>query len=255
MISTILVGAIQGLLEWLPISSEGFVTLILTNLGYSLQQSVDLALFLHLGTLFAAISYFRKDLKEIINPKTRKDINKLLFVIWASVISGIIGMPLYFLFTSLSNSLSDSIGQIFIGFFLFITGTFQLLRKDINIRKVSSVNSKDGIITGIAQGFSALPGISRSGITTLVLNIRDFKVSDALKLSFIVGIIPIFGITLVTGIRNGFYFSLEHLLGALSAFIIGRLTIDYFLKLVRKVNFGNFCIIFGVVNILIGACM
>ena len=250
MLEIIISGIIQGIFEWLPVSSEGLISLLLTNLGYSLQQSVDVALFLHIGTLLATISFFWKDIKEIAQPKTAKAVKELSFIIWTTIISLLIGGPLYIAIQFLSVNFADKV-NLLIGSFLIITGLIQLFRKNFNTRNYNSVDRNDGIITGVAQGFSILPGISRSGSTTLALIIKGFNVESALKLSFFASIPVIFIAQLASGLKNGFMFNPVYLIGALVAFAIGRITIKYLLNIAEKINFSTFCIVFGVLAILL----
>lgn len=250
MIDLLIVGFLQGVLEWLPVSSQGIISLLLTNWGYNLQQAVDIALFLHAGTLLATVSYFWKDIKIILKPKKPKDLKLLSFILWTTLVTLIIGGPLYLAIPFLSSVLTDKVG-VMIGFFLIITGLIQYLRKGFNNRGFKQVNRSDGLINGFAQGFAALPGISRSGSTTLALLIQGFSVESALKLSFFASIPAIFLIQAFTGFKNGFIFSLDYLLAGFTAFIVGRLTIKKFLEIAKNVNFAGFCIIFGLLNVLI----
>jgi len=250
MLGLIIAGILQGVLEWLPVSSQGIISLFLANIGYTLEQAVDISLFLHVGTLIATIHYFWKDSKKIVVPKSRKNVNILLFILWSSFISLLIGGPLYLSIPFLSGLLSEKIGLL-IGSFLIITGIIQLFRKSFSSRSYADVKRSDGIINGAAQGFSALPGISRSGSTTLALLVQGFSIDSALKLSFFSSIPIIFLVQLYSGVKNGFFLDAGYLLAAFTAFVVGRLSIDYFLKIAKKFNFALFCIIFGLLNVAI----
>ncbi len=247
MFDLILAGFLQGVLEWLPISSEGTITLVLNFLGYSFQDGMDISLFLHLGTLIATLSFFYKEIISLINFKNKK---LLFFVVSSGVITSLIGFPFYLMLQKLN--FNDRTGQILIGAALLITGFLQLKRGNKNEREMNNIRNKDGVLTGLAQGFSILPGISRSGITTLVLSLRGFNIQNALRLSFLAGIIPIFTAQLFTGLKEGFFLRSEYLIAAFVSFIVGRITIGYLLKIAEKINFGTFCFIFGFFNILLG---
>ncbi|MBN1923263.1 MAG: undecaprenyl-diphosphate phosphatase [Nanoarchaeota archaeon] len=249
MIELLISGIIQGILEWLPVSSEGFVSLFLQNAGYTFEQAVDVALFLHIGTLAATISYFWTDFKKMVSPKTTNQMNLLIFFLWTTLFSVLIAGPLYLFIQTISVNFADKVGLI-IGSLLVITGLLQLFRKNFGSRAEKSVKKIDGIITGLAQGAAVLPGISRSGSTTLALLIQGFNINSALKLSFLASIPVIFIAQLVSGLKNGFYLNIGYLLAGLTAFIVGRLTIQYLLKVAEKVNFSIFCIIFGLIAII-----
>ena len=247
MFDLVLVGFLQGLLEWLPISSEGVITLVLNFSGYSFQDGMDISLFLHLGTLVATICFFHKEIISSINLKNKK---LLSFIILSGLITSLIGLPFYLILQGLS--FNSRIGQILIGSALLITGFLQLKRRNTGEREMNDVKNKDGALTGLVQGFSVFPGISRSGITTLILSLRGFNIQSALKLSFLSGIVPIFAAQLLTGIKGGFFFKEEYLIAALVSFIVGRITIGYLLKIAKNINFGTFCLVFGLFNIFLG---
>ena len=247
MLDLIFAGFLQGVLEWLPISSEGIITLMLNFRGYSFLDGMDISLFLHLGTLMATLSFFHKEIISLINFKNRQ---LLSFIVLSGLTTSLIGLPFYLMLQKLS--FNNMTGQILIGLALLVTGFLQLRRKNLGERESEDIKNKDGLLTGLAQGFSILPGISRSGSTTLILNLRGFNLQDALKLSFLSGIIPIFGAQLFIGIKGGFFFKTEYLVSILVSFIVGRLAIGYFLKIAEKINFGMFCVVFGIFNIFLG---
>ena len=112
MLDLIIAGILQGILEWLPVSSEGIVSLFLQNNGYTLSQSVDIALFLHLGTLFATISFFWNDIKKITKPKTTNQVNMLSFLLMTTFISLVVAGPLYLIIQVVSESFADKVGII-----------------------------------------------------------------------------------------------------------------------------------------------
>ena len=247
MLDLILAGFLQGVLEWLPVSSEGVITLMLSFVGYSFRDGMDISLFLHLGTLVATLCFFYKEIISLISLKNKQ---LLSFIVLSGLTTSLIGLPFYLMLQKLS--FNNMVGQILIGLALLVTGFIQLKRKNWGEREINNIKNKDGLLTGLAQGFSVLPGISRSGSTTLILNLRGFNIQNALRLSFLSGIIPIFGAQLLTGIRGGFFFKTEYLVAALVSFIVGRITIGYFLKIAEKINFGTFCIVFGFLNIFMG---
>ena len=247
MFDLILAGFLQGILEWLPISSEGIITLVLKFLDYSFQDGMNISLFLHLGTLIATLSFFYKEIISLINLSNKK---LLFFVVLSGLATFLIGFPFYLILQGLS--FSNRTGQILIGSALLVTGFLQLKRINRDERKTDDIKNKDGLLTGLVQGLSILPGISRSGITTLVLNLRGFNIQSALRLSFLAGIIPIFAAQLFAGIKGNFFFKIEYLVAVFVSFVVGRITISYLLKIAEKINFGMFCLVFGFFNILLG---
>jgi undecaprenyl-diphosphatase len=173
----------------------------------------------------------------------------LRFVILSGVITSIVGLPIYLILQEIN--FNNKLGQLLIGLSLLVTGFLQLKRQKQGSKSIEQVGNKDAVLTGLAQALAVLPGISRSGTTTIILNLRGFNIHNALKLSFLVGIIPIFGAQLVTGIKEGFFLNEKYLLLTLISFVVGRISISYFLKIAKKINFGWFCLLFGLLNILL----
>ena len=163
MWSYILLGIIQGIFEWLPISSEG-ATALTSHFLIKTFNPVDLALFLHLGTFFAVLIYFRKDWKEILTFKNPK---LLRFLIITTTISLIVSYPLYKLIRSmvLGNGL-----LLIVGIGLLFTAYFH--KKNIKFK----INFKYlAVITGFLQGLAVIPGLSRSGSTIFGLSLAGIK--------------------------------------------------------------------------------
>ena len=138
--------------------------------------------------------------------------------------------------------------NLFVGFLLLITGILQLKKNKIALRNFLNINFVDSFILGIVQAFSVLPGLSRSGLTVSTLLLRKFNDEESLKLSFLMSLPIVFFGNLFLNFRS-FYFSPEILWGVLFAFLFGILTIHYFLKLAKKINFGYFALVFGVLMV------
>lgn len=253
----ILLGAIQGITEWLPISSSGVVTLINSNfLGISdIGQLLHIALFLHLGTFFAALIYFRKEVlhlfKTLSQYKYQDDASKktLKFLITATIISGIIGLSILKLLTSFEGYLEITGKTITfaIAILLLITGIIQIKIKNRGLKKERELENKDGIILGLAQGVSSLPGISRSGITISTLLLKNFDDTTALRLSFLMSLPIVLVGNIFLNLNDFAQITSVSIYGLLASFIFGLLTISGLMKISRKINFGWFALIFALV--------
>lgn len=228
----IILGVSQGIFEWLPISSEGIVALFSSFLDKSFNP-IDIALFLHLGTLLAAIIYFRKDWKEVILIKNKK---LLRFLIITTIISLVIGFPLY-----------KFVENIAVGTFLLLVTGFGLLATACfhKSKKVNLVKTKNlPHIVGVLQGFSVIPGFSRSGATIFGLSLGNQTPEDILKISYMLSV-PV-GI-----VANGYLFfkNPNIITGAwfslIVSFIIGITTLHFLIKMFRKVNFFKFALVFA----------
>ncbi len=249
--SAIILGIIQGVIEWLPISSEAMVTLggkFLFGMDY--QEALAIAIFLHTGTLLAAIAYFRNELIQMAKDLLSKNANKDLpvFLIVTTILSGIIATPLLIL--AFSMSIPEGLFTILVGIFLI---AIAFLQKNQKAGKETKVEIKKAIIPGLAQGFSALPGISRSGITVATLLAEKFPLKDALRLSFLMSIPIVFAAELMLPvIKHEFSISPEMVAGACAAAIVGFLSISVLLKFAERVNFFKATLTLGAIVLTAG---
>lgn len=260
MIEPIVLGIIQGIAEWLPISSEGILIYAKVNFFDStlgLNELINYALFLHLGTFFAALVYFRKDVLILIKGlfnyrRIEKDTKKLLnFYILVTLVSGLTGLIVLEIIKRFEENITiTGRGLILaIGVLLLATALLQLKRKEKKSKEVDQLKIIDGFVVGVAQGISILPGLSRSGLTVSTLLLRGFKESHALKLSFLMSLPVILGGNIFLNSTN-FIISRELLIGFISSFLLGILTIHILLKIAKKLNFGLFIFLFALMIIL-----
>lgn len=247
LFESLIVGIVQGITEWLPISSEGMTSLVLTQgFGSSLQNAIIIALWLHLGTLLAAIVHYRKDIKEII----RKGDETLSFLAIATIVSVILGAPLLIFIMDLFV-FSGQFVMIIIGILLLLTGFVIFFS-----RKIKPVQKKptktDAIITGIAQGVAVLPGLSRSGLTVAALLFRRYNSTEAIRLSFLMSIpaVAIAGLYALT--KGTSLLPFDAIAAFISAFIFGMLTITAMIRIAKKVNFGVFVLFIGILSVIAG---
>lgn len=261
MVQNIVLGIIQGVAEWLPVSSEGLIILVGSNFFglTSLGEAVRLALFLHLGTFLAALIYFRKDVKKILGalfywPGSTEETRKvLIFLLVATFISGILGLSLLKFLEGIESEFifTSKIITLGIGFLLVLTGFLQIKAKRRGTKSVTGLKLLDGIILGFVQGIAALPGLSRSGLTVSTLLLKNFNGRDALRLSFLLSLPVVLGGNIVLNLDK-FLLDVNAFLGLLFSFVFGLLTIHVLIKLAGKLNFGKFILIFGFLTILAG---
>lgn len=260
MLEPIVLGIIQGIAEWLPVSSEGLLVLTKINIFGSqdgIESIIKEALFLHLGTFSAALIYLRKDvvslLRSFVNYRSTDEITKktLNFLIIATLVSGLLGFLIINIFINLESGTSSAgkIITLIVGILLIITGILQIKTPRDGYKRYKDLNIKDGLLLGVAQGFSALPGLSRSGFTVSALLLRKYGNYYALKLSFLMSLPIVLGGNIILNLNN-IAFSVRGLIGLLFSFLAGLLTIDLLLKVARKINFGYFVLIFGLLTII-----
>ena len=214
LLYSIIVGFVQAISEWLPISSKTQILLAsayLFHLTYS--QAYTFGLFMEIGTTFAAIVYFRKELLSLVRVLTLRgtvaEKGLFAYVLTATIMTGIIGAPLYLFADSLTGVPLGLpmlvIGLVLIGDAFFIKHSRVKQREGVNTRKLADLKFKDYALIGAVQGLAALPGISRSGITTSTMLLMKIEPDEAFRLSFLVGIfatLAAFGLTLVASHNN-----------------------------------------------------
>jgi undecaprenyl-diphosphatase len=259
MLEAIILGSIQGMSEWLPVSSEGMLVLVQTQLfgATELKNTIELALFLHLGTFLAALVYFRKEalniMKTIINYRDADQESKSLFVFlfWATIISGIVGYGLLEFMSNIEDQFLTGarIIMALVGAMLLVTGFLQIKAQERGARSTADIKPRDAQILGVVQGFAAIPGLSRSGLTVAALLMSGFREDTSLRLSFLASLPIVLGGNIILNF-TGFEYSLETLVSLVFAFGFGLLTIGLLLKLARKAGFGYFIISFGVLSII-----
>ncbi len=260
MIEQLILGAIQGITEWLPVSSEAVLVLIHENIlgGGSLETILKGALLLHFGTLLAALVYFWNDIKRLCHTlfhaheSSSHDRKVLRFLIISTLISGGMGIIFLGLIDMIEPALASSgvAVTLVIGILLIITGVLQLSAEKTQSKR-TEVTTSDSVLLGIIQGFAVLPGFSRSGLTVSTLLLRGYDKATSLQLSFLMSIPIVLAGNIVLNI-NGALITTASVLGLVASFVFGLLTIKGLMKLAEKVNFGYFVIIFGVLAIIAG---
>lgn len=273
ILAYIFLGVLQGIFEWLPISSQGSLMVILHQfLNVPTQLSFNYSIFLHLGTVLSAIVYFRKEVFKIFNFNNLfyffkfKNLNfnnldkekklpkkQFLFFSIALIFTFLVSGLIYIFFIKKYLFLSKYI-IFLIALLLIVTGFLQIFnkkRKYIKEKSVNKLNFKNSIILGLSQGFCVLPGISRSAITTSTLLIQKFNVEDAFKYSFILSIPTIIIGEVGLLILEGASFNILILLSIFTAFIVGYLTIHLLLTLAKKIDFSYICFIIAFIYILV----
>jgi len=259
MLEGFILGAVQGITEWLPISSEGALVLTQQALGSALPlgDMIRVALFLHLGTFFAALFYFWNDvtvlLRALFKPVSASPEEKktVWFLVIATAVSGVLGALILVGISREFETIASASGAVvtlFVGALLLVTAFLQFRAGKGGDKSVAALEKKDGIILGLAQGLSALPGISRSGITIAALLLNKFSKQVALRLSFLMSLPIVFFGNIVLGFGDA-ALTAGALWGLLFSFLFGLVTIKGLFAFAERVNFGWFVFVFGLLTI------
>lgn len=262
----VLIGVIQGIAEWLPISSEAVISLILQNfLGQAPLESVNASVWLHTGTMIAALLYFRKDflrltkklfhelpqIHEEFQDKIRMDTDSpdwkmIIFVIAVTGLTAGIGGTIYVLGLK-TVAAYPKLFTALTGVALFITGFTRLYEK-AESRSIEDLDYTDTALTGLMQSFSILPGISRSGITSFALLYRDFNAEDAFKLSFIISVPAVAAANIGLQLFSGFTVSTGLVIASAVSMIVGYAMIDAVLRIAGRAEVAYICFALGLLS-------
>lgn len=252
VVVAILAGAVQGIVEWLPVSSQGNLALFLTVVGTDPEIALQLALFLQVGTTLSAATYYRDDIATALRATTgwRPDVaydgdNALAsYVVVACLMTGVVGIPLYVFAVDLAGQLSGGVFIAAIGVLLVLTGIVQLALESVSMGVREEPTLLDSLLVGSVQGVAILPGISRSGVTTSALLFRRYDPASAFRLSFLLSIPASLGGAALTVAGAGGLpgISLDAALAALVvSALVGYLTIDALMRIVERVPFWVVC--------------
>jgi len=232
-ISYIILGTLQGIFEWIPISSEGVVAVAAQYLKAGVNP-VDFALFLHLGTLLAAFCYYWRDWVGVITFKDRELIKFL-------VITTVISLPIGFVVRDFSSQIPLGAGLLALtGICLLFTAYFQAKKTNLNLDK-----TKLAAVSGVLQGLAALPGFSRSGSTIFALSLGDLPPAQILRLSYLMSVPAVVASTGYFLVFKSEGISIDIWPAIAASFVIGLLLLDVLTKLSEKVNFAKFALGFA----------
>lgn len=272
LIQTILMGIVQGLSEFLPISSSAH--LVFTSNFYKVFKNIPIAdqsteeifldIMLHLGTLIAVLIFFRKDVMEIckalidaIKKKSCKEYNARLglYIILGTIVTIILALPL----EKVANHLVFH--PSIVGGLLIITGGVLFLSEYLSKKqaKKDEIGKKEAILIGLAQGLAVLPGFSRSGWTIATGLFSGISRENAARYSFLLSIPIILGASMVYPLikidiaEAVTYNWVAITVGTIISGITGYLCIKYFMKFISKFSlniFGWYCILMGAFTLI-----
>ena len=262
----ILAGIIQGLAEFLPISSSGHLVLFHDLLNFDLPDNLAFDVVLHLGTLVALVLFFFNDLwkyftawlQSLINWNLKNDQNQRLawYLFLATLPAAIAG---YFLEDQIESIFRQPslVALMLIIFGIVLYGADRYFKQE---KAIEHLNAKNSLIIGVAQIIALVPGVSRSGITIIAGLSQKLKRDQAARFSFLLSAPIVFG----AGFKKLIdLFSTNEIIGSdflllsvgfISAAVTGYLCIKYFLKFLQSHSLNIFVyyrLILGVIILLI----
>ena len=252
-----LLGVVQGLTEFLPISSSGHIEISKVILGSSFDKNEGLlfTIILHFATALSTMFIFRKDIINIFKGLLTKKWNESKKFSLSILISMIPAVFIGLLYEDFINSLFNG-NLILVAAMLYITGLLLFLSDFLKLKK-KEITYKNSFIIGLAQAIAILPGISRSGATIATSVIMGIDREKAARFSFIMVIPLIFGSMFKSMIDYDFNFEsfniLSLLIGFISAFITGLFACKWMIRLVKSSKLYYFSIYCWIVGSIIVA--
>ena len=260
IVNAILLGLVQGLSEFLPISSSGHLVLAAHILNFQ-EEGIAFEVFVHFGTLLSVFVAFRKEIAKMIiapyaiwikkenNPELKEYLNWDLYVIIGTIPAVIVGL----FFKEQIESLFSSVLLVLV--MLSVTGSIMIISKFLPVAD-KPIKKSNSLIIGIAQAFAILPGISRSGSTIVTALAFGINREKAARFSFILSIPAVLGATIL---KTKDLLStppaqteiLQIAIGALAAFISGYFAILWLLDIVKKGKlqwFGYYCFFISIIG-------
>jgi undecaprenyl-diphosphatase len=268
-VEAVLLGIVQGLTEFLPISSSGHLVLLQQLLGFK-EPELLFDICLHFGTLIAVCAVFFKDIRSIVSTlwhlpaliqsaggfkplyAANPDIRMVALIVCGSLPTAVLGL----LFHEIADRLFASVAIV--GFMLLVTGTLLWFtrRSKVTGRPLKRVTLKDALLIGLTQGLAILPGISRSGSTISIALFLGIDREVAGRYSFLLSLPAIMG-ALALGFdasQTAAPMPIDVILpGAFAAFGVGYLALKLLLQLVRRgqlFRFAPYCWVVGVVALV-----
>jgi undecaprenyl-diphosphatase len=251
MFDAIFWGIIQGLTEFLPVSSSGHLVLIPALFD---RPGPDLATnaMLHLGTLAAVLVYYRSDIARMA--KFDKPARRLITLLLIGTVPAVI---LGLLFEDKVEELISEPKKV--AFMLIVTGIILLATTLLRLgdKQMSDVQPRDSLLIGLAQAMALIPGISRSGMTISAGLARGLERTEAARFAFLLGIPVIAGaglLQMVEAFRLGEPIPVTVWVGVVVAGLTGYAAIAILLRLLTRVGlapFGLYCVTFGAIAMVV----
>ncbi len=273
-IQAIIMGLVQGLAEFLPVSSSGHLVLSKFILGAELGTSALFEILLHVGTLLAVFVFYWKDVLNLIKEglllikdsflfvfKRKKfdlylERKMVVFIIVASIPTAILGLLMEAFLEDLFLS-----SVVAVGFALLVTGTMLMLIRKMpkSDKTLEEMKGRDAFTIGLVQGIATIPGISRSGSTVTAGLFCGLDKEFAFRFSFLMSIPAILGAAVLkmmdVNIADLTANAGPYAVGMIVAAVVGYASIRWLKNLIQKDQFhyfGYYCLAVGLISIVYG---
>ena len=255
ILQSVVLGLVQGLTEFLPVSSSGHLALARELMGVELTENLTFDLTLHAATVLSTIVVLWREIWRLLkgavvfSGKINEEQSYILKIVISMIPIGVVG----FLFKEYIDMASDSI--LVVGAMLLVTALLLTFAYKAKPRQKENISYRDAFIIGVAQAFATLPGLSRSGSTIATGLLLGNKKESVAQFSFLMVLPPILGnalLDLVKGDFGGEVELLPMLAGFVTAFVTGCLACKFMIEIVKRgklIWFALYCAVAGLVAI------
>lgn len=254
---SIILGAVQGLTEFLPVSSSGHLQLAKALLGVELEENLTFDIVLHAATVLSTIVVLWNEIWWLVKGIFCRGMNEEKSYFFKLLISMIpIGVVGFCLKDYIDALLASEYVMLVVGAMLLLTAALLSFAYYARPRLKDNISYRDAFIIGVGQGVAAMPGLSRSGTTIATGILLGNKKSTVATFSFLMVLAPIMGQALLDIVDGGFAIAgvdtASLVAGFLSAFVVGCLACKYMINIVKRgklIWFALYCAVVGVVAI------
>lgn len=256
-IEAILLGILQGLTEFLPVSSSGHLEIFSHILGVNSEENLSFSIVVHAGTVLSTIVVFWRDIMRLICGLFKFKLNEETIFVSKIAVSFI---PIIIVGLTLKDQIESLFGGnlLIVGVMLLVTAValWASTRLNRNLREAQRLTYWRALVIGLAQSLAVLPGLSRSGSTISTGLMLGVSRQETARFSFLMVLVPIIGINILEIIDGGFAStSLPPsvlVVGFVSSFISGTLACNWMLRIVnggKLIWFALYCLLMGLATI------
>ncbi len=256
-LQAILLGIVQGITEFLPVSSSGHLQIAKELLGVELKENLTFDVALHAGTVLSTIVVLWSEIQRLLRGLFSRRFNEeqayVLKLLLSMIPIGIVG----FLLKDQLNAMLESPGILaIVGAMLLLTAALLAFAYYAKPRQKETISYRDAFIIGLAQACAAMPGLSRSGSTIATGLLLGNKKTAVAQFSFLMVLIPILGETFLQAVSGELTAGVDGEVlaaGFIASFITGCLACKFMLEVVKRgklIWFALYCAAVGIVSIL-----
>lgn len=258
IVESIILGAVQGLTEFLPVSSSGHLQIAKALLGVEIEENLAFDTTLHAATVLSTIVILWPEIKRLVVGLFSRHFNEeqayILKILLSMIPIGIVGFALK---DYLDAMLSSPYILTIVGAMLLLTAALLAFAYYARPRQKENISYRDAFIIGLAQAVAAMPGLSRSGSTIATGLLLGNKKEAMAHFSFLMVLAPILGEMLLNIVKGEVVFAsigvVPMIAGFVSAFVVGCLACKFMIDIVKRgrlIWFAVYCALAGVVAII-----